>query len=217
MSEPSFAFAATPEKFPQLALGSSCKGRVLVDFWASWAGPSLRQRVLLLRLAGEYAGHFLLITVDTDRQKSIAEGAVAEPENPSLPLMLAKLLIQDERHGGTQAVLAALPSALEAHPPIQRLADHLSLILAPRRAPPVAELEAALAGDPADSDARLALAVVHLTNDDDDGALAGLAELVRSDPEYGEGIPRRALGAVLDLLDPADERVRRYRCTLFGY
>jgi thioredoxin-like negative regulator of GroEL len=83
-----------------------------------------------------------------------------------------------------------LPPALKAHPPIQRLADRLALILAARRAPPVAELEA---------------------------ALAGLAELVKRDPEHQEGIPRRALGSVLDLPDPADERVRRYRRTLFAY
>lgn len=285
MSEHAFVFAATRENFPQLVLENSRKGPVLVDFWAAWAGPSLRQRELLLRLAEEYGGRFLLVTVDTDRQKSIAEeygvkslpscrlfrngkpveqvhgmqteadyralierhilplagkaqaaalkaweqgehekaiqvlaeGAMAEPENPSLPLMLAKLLIQDERHDDAQAVLAALPPALKSHPPIQRLADHLALILAARDAPPLAELEAALADDPADSDARFALAAVHLTNDDYDGALAGLAELVKREPEYREGIPRRALGAVLELLDPADERVRRYRRTLFGY
>lgn len=285
MTEHAFAFAATRENFPQLVLENSRKGPVLVDFWAAWAGPSLRQRELLLRLAGEYGGRFLLVTVDTDRQKSIAEeygvkslpscrlfrngkpveqvhgmqteadyralierhilplagkaqaaalkaweqgehekaiqvlaeGAMAEPENPSLPLMLAKLLIQDERHEDAQAVLVALPPALKAHPPIQRLADHLALILAARHAPAVAELEATLADDPADSDARFTLVAVHLTNDDYDGVLAGLAELVRSDPAYREGIPRRALGAVLDMFDPADERVRRYRRTLFGY
>jgi putative thioredoxin len=34
-------------------LENSRKGPVLVDFWAAWAGPSLRQREPLLRLANE--------------------------------------------------------------------------------------------------------------------------------------------------------------------
>ena len=56
MSGQSFALEATRENFDQLVLESSRKGPVLVDFWASWAGPSLRQRELLLKLAREYGG-----------------------------------------------------------------------------------------------------------------------------------------------------------------
>jgi thioredoxin-like negative regulator of GroEL len=120
MPDPSFAFAATREKFPQLMLENSYKAPVQVDLWAARAGPSRRQRGLLLRLANAYGGRF-------------------------------------------------------------------------------------------------GLAPVHLPKDGCDGALAGLAELVKRDPEYPEGISRRALGVVLDLLDAADERVRRYGRPLFGY
>jgi putative thioredoxin len=45
---------------------------VLVDFWADWAGPSLRQGELLRRLARAYEGRFLLVSLNTDREKEIA-------------------------------------------------------------------------------------------------------------------------------------------------
>lgn len=80
-------------------------------------GPSLRQREPLLRLAREYGGKFLLVTVDMDKQKEIA----------------------------SEYGVKSLPSC----------------------------------------------------------------KLFR--------LPRRALAAVLELLDPADERIRRYRQALFGH
>ena len=78
MAEPTapenrFAFSATRANFQQLVIENSRKGPVLVDFWAPWAGPSLRQGELLRRLAAEYGGRFLLVSVDTDREKAIAE------------------------------------------------------------------------------------------------------------------------------------------------
>ena len=59
--------------FPELVLENSRKGPVLVDFWSPRVGPSLRQRDLLLRLAGEYAGRFLLVTVNTDGERELAD------------------------------------------------------------------------------------------------------------------------------------------------
>ena len=64
MPQQQFAFSATEANFEQLVIESSRRGPVLVDFWAPWAGPSLRQGELLRRLAGEYAGRFLLVSVN---------------------------------------------------------------------------------------------------------------------------------------------------------
>ena len=285
MPETPFALEATRESFPQLVLENSCKGPVLVDFWAEWAGPSLRQRDLLLRLAREYGGRFLLVTVNTDKEKviarelgikslpscklfrngrpvehlhgmraesdyrelierhllplankvqaaalraweagdrdqaiqALAEGAVAAPDDPSKPLLLAKLLVRAERHADAHALLSALPPAMRERPEIQRLHTHLELILAARDAPALADLEATLACDPRDSDARFQLAPSHLIADDPTAALDQLVELVRRDPEYRAGLPRRALAAVLDGIDPNDERIRSFRRMLFEH
>lgn len=78
MAEPTapenrLAFSATRTNVQRLVIESSRKSPVLVDFWAPWAGPSLRQGELLRRLAAEYGGRFLLVSVDTDREKTLAE------------------------------------------------------------------------------------------------------------------------------------------------
>jgi putative thioredoxin len=285
MSQPPVALEATKENFPQLVLENSRKGPVLVDFWADWAGPSLRQREVLLRLSGEYGGRFLLVTVNTDREKDIArelgvkslpscklflngkpvehvhgmqteadyralierhllpladkaqaaalkaweagdqdkalqvlaEAAMAAPDNAAIPRLLAKLLIQAKRHSDAHAVLTSLPEALRADAEIRRLRTHLELILAAEGAPTPEALEDRLARDPGDPETRFTLAAVHLLADDYSSALELLAELIRQRPDYRSGLPRLALAEVLELLDPADERVRRYRRLLFSH
>jgi putative thioredoxin len=280
-----FALEATRENFDQLVVENSRKGPVLVDFWAAWAGPSLRQRELLLKLAHEYGGRFLLVTVDTDRQKPIAErfgvkslpscklfrrgeavehihgmqteadyrelierhivpladkaqaaalrawqagdqdravrvlaeAAMAEPDDPALPLLLGKLLVQADRYEDVHAVLRSVPPAVAVHPEIQRLETHVALIRQARAAPPPAELEAALARDPDDADARFSLAAVSLVEDDYPAALELLAELHRRKPDFRSGLPRRALVTLLDLLGAEDELARRYRKLLFQH
>jgi putative thioredoxin len=266
-------------------LENSRKGPVLVDFWADWAGPSLRQREMLLRLADEYGGRVLLVTVNTDREKDIArelgiksipscklfrhgkpvehvhgmqteadyrglierhltpvadqvqaaaiqawqagdrenaiqilaEGALGAPEDPAIPLLLAKLLIQEERHDDAHAVLKAVPDAIRDHGEIRRLFTHLELIMAAREAAPREELEASLRLDPLDCHARLALAAQSLIRDEYSVALEQLAELDQQDPEFRDGLPRRALKELLQTLGPDDERARRFRQKLFDH
>lgn len=72
MAQSSFILEGNEFNFDKLVLENSRKGLVLVDFWAPWAGPSLRQQKLLKRLAEQYNGRFLLVTVNTDQQKGIA-------------------------------------------------------------------------------------------------------------------------------------------------
>jgi putative thioredoxin len=66
--------SATSANFQELVVENSREGLVLVGFWAPWAGPFLRQGELRRRLAAEFGGRFLLVAVDTDREKPIAQG-----------------------------------------------------------------------------------------------------------------------------------------------
>ena len=68
----SYIYEGTEENFAELVLANSRKGPVVVDFWAPWAGPSQRQREIVTRLVEAYGGRFLLVTVNTDRQKPLA-------------------------------------------------------------------------------------------------------------------------------------------------
>lgn len=73
MTAPAYILEGTVENFDRLVLENSRRGLVLVDFWAPWVGPSLKQREILIDLAERYAGRFLLVSVNTDDQKPLAE------------------------------------------------------------------------------------------------------------------------------------------------
>ncbi|MCU7916357.1 MAG: tetratricopeptide repeat protein [Candidatus Thiodiazotropha sp. (ex Gloverina cf. vestifex)] len=73
MTNPAYILEGTVDNFDHLVLENSRRGLVLVDFWAPWVGPSLKQREILIELAKSYEGRFLLVSVNTDDQKSLAE------------------------------------------------------------------------------------------------------------------------------------------------
>jgi putative thioredoxin len=73
MSAAVYILEGTAENFDRLVMENSRKGLVLVDFWAPWVGPSMRQREILDELARSYDGRFLLVSVNTDEQKPLAE------------------------------------------------------------------------------------------------------------------------------------------------
>ena len=72
MADSRYILEGSEYNFDQLVIENSRRGLVLVDFWAPWAGPSLRQQKVLKRLAEDYRGRFLLVTVNTDEQKGVA-------------------------------------------------------------------------------------------------------------------------------------------------
>lgn len=141
----------------------------------------------------------------------LAEAALAEPQQMTLPLLLAKLLIRLGRHQEANGVLSSLPEPIAEQMEAQRLRGHLDLILAAESAPPAAALAQRLQDRPDDWDARFQLAARQAVADDTEGALAQLGALLEQAPGYRDGVAERALAALLELLDPADERVRRYR------
>ena len=64
--------AVTAANFDELVLGNSRRGLVVLDFWSTRAGPSLRQVEMLGRIARDLGGRFLLVTLDVDRESALA-------------------------------------------------------------------------------------------------------------------------------------------------
>ncbi len=91
-----YILEGTRENFSTLVLENSAKGVVVVDFWAPWAGPSLRQRELLINLAEEYGGRFLLVSVNTDEQKRLAEDYQVK-SLPSIKLFYRGKVVEELR------------------------------------------------------------------------------------------------------------------------
>lgn len=284
MAEDAFIYAATKDNFSRLVLENSRRGLVLVDFWAPWVGPSLRQREMLVNLAAEYRGRFLLVTVNTDDEKRLAadyavrslplcklfrhgrvvetlhgvqpradyreaverhlgaladrvqqaalrawgqgdaeqairilaEGAMAEPQNLELPLLLSKLLMQLERMDDAHAVLAALPpEAHEQEPRLARLMAHLDFVVTAKGAPPRERLEQRIMEHAEDLQAHYQLASRALLEDDFETAMDQLLEILRRDRGFSRGAARRGLQAVFDTLGSDDPRVKPFRAEFF--
>lgn len=279
-----FIFAATGANFDRLVLQNSRRGLVLVDFWSPRAGPSLRQRQLLERLAETLAGRFLLITVNTDEERRLArdygvrslpsfklfrngrvveevrgmqpeadyrkiverhlgaagsavqraalvawrsgardkaigilaEGAMADPADAGLPLLMAKLLVQSGRHGDAREVLAALPPPACDDPEIVRLGVRLDFLVIAADAPDAKELEAQLAQQPDAHADRYRLAAVLAGRDDYEGAMEQLMTIQRRAPDFRNGQARKGLLTLFEMLDTGDERVKRFRAELFN-
>ncbi|MEO1766813.1 tetratricopeptide repeat protein [Thiobacter aerophilum] len=129
----------------------------------------------------------------------LAQAALDDPDDPLLPLDLARLMVRNGEHARAHALLANLPQPAASHPEIERLFLHLSLILAAEAASEPAALEARLGAAPDDSAARFARAARRLVDDDFLGAADDLLELIARDPQWEQGLARRALLAVLDL------------------
>ena len=72
MTPARFVFDANRENFPQLVLGNSDKGPVLVYFWTPKAGPCMLLMPRLVQLVEEFSGKFLLVLVNTDEAGQIA-------------------------------------------------------------------------------------------------------------------------------------------------
>ncbi len=54
-------------------IDESMQRPVVIDFWADWCGPCKTLMPLLEKIAGEYAGAFLLAKVNADEQQMIAQ------------------------------------------------------------------------------------------------------------------------------------------------
>ncbi len=72
MDTTTHVFDATLPSFEQDVILKSKEVPVLVDFWAAWCGPCKTLGPILEKLAGEFAGGFLLAKVDVDKEQQLA-------------------------------------------------------------------------------------------------------------------------------------------------
>ncbi|SHL27358.1 TlpA family protein disulfide reductase [Flavobacterium chilense] len=61
-----------------VALSSLRGDIVLVDFWASWCGPCIKEQPELIKLSNTYAGKFSIYSVSMDTKKPLWLAAIAK-------------------------------------------------------------------------------------------------------------------------------------------
>lgn len=61
------------ETFQNQVMETSTQKLVLLDFWATWCNPCKQLVPILVKLANEYDGQFVLAKVDIDQNKELAE------------------------------------------------------------------------------------------------------------------------------------------------
>jgi len=152
---------------------------------------------------------------DLKRAQALIERARAEdPDNPRVALADIQLAVAQGHTEEAQAALDRLPLELASDPEAVALRGQLLFAAALAGAPGASALEARLAADPKDSEARYQLAAHRVVAGDYEGALDLLLELVRRDRAYGDDAGRKGMVAVFDLLGGGGDLVSRYRARM---
>lgn len=196
----------TGSTFQRDVIDASRELPVLVDFWAPWCGPCRTLGPMLERLEEESAGRFRLVKINSDENPELS----AQFGVRSIPYVVAFV---DGRP--VDSFVGVLPES-QLRTFIERVAPNpseierrkaLALLEAGDRAGAAAALRAALALDPANDDARLALAGLLLDATTEPTAQSMIAEALDLLAKTGALIqqtPRfRALQTRLDSLEQA--------------
>ncbi|WP_422451076.1 MULTISPECIES: co-chaperone YbbN [unclassified Endozoicomonas] len=136
-----------------------------------------------------------------------------EPDNHALQVLQVNLLLELGRIDEARQLMAVLPADAEGiAQPKAKLAFYEMVADAPARN----ELEARLADNDNDHEARYQLAIRLVIADQNEEALENLLTIVRRDREFREDGARLLMLQVFDQLGQGNPIAKRYRGKLFG-
>ena len=144
------------------------------------------------------------------------EARGADPDNSRAAIALAQAQAATGDAAAAEATLDNLPAEERDKPEVAALRSHLYFEGQVAGAPEAGELEARLAADPADQEARFQLALRKVVSRDYDAALELLLQLMQQDRSYGDDAGRQGLLKVFELLgdDPRVGQCRRRMANL---
>ena len=149
---------------------------------------------------------------DNARARSLLQEALAlDPDRLALKLEFAELLLDTGEAEAAQALLNELPINPRAETAVEMLLTRLHFARAVQDAPAAALLRERIAAAPDDLDARYSLGARAVMSGEYDAALEQFLEIMRRDRAFKDGLGRRGLVAVFELLGADDARVREYR------
>ncbi len=132
--------------------------------------------------------------------------AIIEEDNQNVKaysgLARAKLALEDI--DGAEAVLNGVPAEISDSSDIEAVFAKIALSRQALDAGPLAELEAVVSSDPADSKARFEYSQALYAADNLEEAVAQLLELFRRDPDWNDGAAKVQLFTIFDALEAND-------------
>ena len=140
-------------------------------------------------------------------QRTVEQGAA----NDSPAMMLAELLVKEERLDEAQALLDQMSRETRETPEFKRLVSRIEFKQKSRDVPDRSELEQRIEANPGDVEARAQLGALLVSEEAYEGAMQQYLEIVRRDRGYEDDLGRTSLLGVFNMLGNGDERVKRYR------
>lgn len=156
-----------------------------------------------------------LAALEKGDRKTAAEhlkkGLALDPSNDMARMTYAQVLLDEDDAAAARAQLDALSPAGRQDPHAQALAARIQALLEQNRLPPSPELEARIAANPADLQARLELARHCIAHKAWEPALEQLFEIVQRDRAFGDDIGRKTMIQVFDLAQAQPQLVSTWR------
>jgi putative thioredoxin len=134
------------------------------------------------------------------------------PDEPAVVSGLARALVGTGQVDDAAGLIEALPEAQRKDPAIVRAESAIALAREAQPIEDVAPLEARVAADPQDLDARFALAGAKMAAGDRDAAADQLLAIIAADREWNDGAARQRLLKLMDVVgveDPWTSATRR--------
>ena len=170
------------------------------------AGPPQADTGPLIAMAEE-----VLASGDAARAANVfAQVRELAPEDPAAAGGLVRALVAEGKLDEAQAALEGLSAEMQADPAIARSKAALETATAGAGAD-ASELEAKVAANPDDLDARYDLAGARMASGNRDGAADELLEIIARDREWNDGAARKRLLQLIEAQGLEDEWARAQR------
>ena len=174
--------------------------RAFIDRLIPTPGEKLRRTARALVNQGDF----------DEAERHLRSALELEPDNRAVRLDLVELLLAKNSHAEAEQLFAPIPER-ERDERADRLYAVIALWKKSQKLPSIGELEARLAANPADLQARLALGERLFADRRFEPALAALLEVVRKDHGALRPSARKLMVDVFTLAEGQEELVSKYR------
>jgi len=151
-------------------------------------------------------------------KESLQQAQADDPENAEVLLALGQVCVSTGDLDTAASCLAALPEDHQDTAAANRLAGTLEIAKEADTSKSVQALQQELQSQPDSSEIQYQLAIATALSGDVQSGMDGLLEMVKKDPGYNDGAPRKKLLALFNVLgdDPLTGQYRRKLATLLN-